>query len=129
MERHRNNFAAYWKLRFPAGEGGGRFGGDPGVGDADQFWLDMRMSSEGRCFVITKEGFVGLGPWVVETGDVLCRIPGAKVPYVLGKTDDVDGDGSYYRFIGEAFLHGLMRGEVHGLIASRGLQEETIIIV
>lgn len=142
MKRHRDNFAAYWRLRFPEKDYRQHvqiLGGDPAMGDPDQFFADMRMACEGRCFIITEDGHVGLGPWIVKEGDVLCLIPGAKVPYVFREVSGVDSDAGTggendnvlkkYRLVGEAFLQGLMRGEVFNVIERTGQRHEDVVVV
>ncbi|PVH76910.1 hypothetical protein DL98DRAFT_639610 [Cadophora sp. DSE1049] len=126
MKQHRDNFAAYWKLRQSAlrlGQPTDDFNGDPDEGDAEQFMLDIQQSCQARSFVITEKGYVGLGPWISKPGDVYCLIPGSRVPFVLCQGGDVR-----FRLVGEAYLHGLMRGEVYDLIGRDDMEEETIVI-
>ncbi|KAH7410531.1 heterokaryon incompatibility protein-domain-containing protein [Cadophora sp. MPI-SDFR-AT-0126] len=126
MKQHRDNFAAYWKLRQSAlrpGEPTDDFNGDPNEGDAVQFVLDIQQSCQARSFVITEKGYVGLGPWISKPGDVCCLIPGSRVPFVLR-----EGGDARFRLVGEAYLHGLMRGEVFDLIVRDDLKKETIVI-
>jgi hypothetical protein len=128
MKRQRDNFAVYWKLRQSAlwpGEPLDDFGGDPNEGDAEQFVLDIQQSCLARSFIVTEKGYVGLGPWIARPGDVFCFIPGSKVPFVLRRSHDPEG----FRFVGEAYLHGLMRGEIFNLISGEGLKEEAIVIL
>src|SRR5207249_670259 len=57
MKQHRDNFAAYWKLRQSAirpGEPTDSLNGDPNQGDAEQFVVDIQQSCQGRSFVITE---------------------------------------------------------------------------
>jgi hypothetical protein len=68
----------------------------------------MSLSSEGRSFTITQKGHYGLGPWIAEPGDIFCIPLGARVPFILRKT----GKESFYKLVGEAYIHGFMRGEV-----------------
>lgn len=126
MKQHRDNFAAYWKLRsvLRPGEPTDDFNGDPNKGDAEQFVLDIQQSCQARSFVITEKGYVGLGPWISKPGDVCCLIPGSRVPFVLRQ----DGDARF-GLVGEAYLHGLMRGEIFDLIGRDDLKEETIVIL
>jgi hypothetical protein len=129
MKQHRDNFAAYWKLRQSAlrpGEPTDDFNGDPNEGDAEQFVLDIQQSCQARSFVITEKGYVGLGPWIAKPGDVCCLIPGSRVPFVLR---EFQGRDTCFRLVGEAYLHGLMRGEVFDLIGREDLKEGTIVIL
>jgi len=55
---------------------------------------------------IFKKGFVGLGPEILQAGDVICIFFGAKLPYILRPYED-----GTWRLVGEAFVHGIMYGE------------------
>jgi len=55
---------------------------------------------------LAKKGYVGLAPDHTEVGDMIVIFLGGKFPYVVRG----NGDGTY-RFIGEAYIHGIMYGE------------------
>ena len=59
-----------------------------------------------RRLFVTEKGYIGLGAKSVQTGDKVFVFPGGLVPFVLRTS--IDG---CYRFIGEAYVHGIMRGE------------------
>jgi hypothetical protein len=134
LERHRANFAAYWRLRLQSSSSSSTTtttgAGEPLLqegqgGDAERFWMDMSLSSEGRSFLVTDGGLYGLGPWVARPGDLCCVLRGARVPFVLRRT----GREGFYRLVGEAYAHGFMRGEVGGeKLAARDFIEETVVI-
>ena len=68
-----------------------------------------------RSFVEVKRGTTGdllhgFGPTDVREGDIVCILFGCSVPCVLRKGLDTRA-GNYYRFIGEAYLYGIMDGE------------------
>lgn len=76
----------------------------------------------GRKMVITSRGFLGLAPWRASVGDVLAIMPGGKVPYVLrpmvtrrdsGFDEGTPNRSQQYQFIGDAYVHGAMHGEVY----------------
>ena len=57
----------------------------------------------------TSTGHIGTGLNGIRVGDVVCVLYGGKVPYVLrqvGRARD-----NRYRFIGDAYVHGLMEGQ------------------
>lgn len=54
---------------------------------------------------MSSKGYIGLGPEVMEPGDLICILFGRQVPFVLRKLDD------HYIFIGESFIKNLMDGE------------------
>jgi hypothetical protein len=60
-----------------------------------------------RSFFITEKGYLGLGPSGTTAGDVVCVLRGGNVPFVLRKSD-----GRSYNLIGEAYVHGIMDGNV-----------------
>ena len=61
-----------------------------------------------RLPLISKFGFVGLAPWHVKPGDLICIFLGGKVPYVIWQLHD---RSNAYTLIGEAYIHGIMFGE------------------
>ena len=58
----------------------------------------------------TGDPLQGFGPTDVREGDIVCILFGCSVPCVLRKGLDTRA-GNYYRFIGEAYLYGIMDGE------------------
>ncbi|ROV96639.1 hypothetical protein VSDG_05603 [Cytospora chrysosperma] len=67
----------------------------------------------GRVFFITRGGRMGIGPQDCKHGDGVAVLGGAHVPFVLrperGWESGIDAD---VRLVGEAYVHGIMRGEV-----------------
>ncbi|KAF2093234.1 hypothetical protein NA57DRAFT_81571 [Rhizodiscina lignyota] len=76
-----------------------------------------------RRFFITDSGYFGLGPWILEEGDVCCVIFGAKVPFILRPLGD-----SKYLMIGECYLH-MMHGEAITLMREGKVNEETFTLI
>jgi hypothetical protein len=72
------------------------------------FETRMQEAIAGRKLLRTRGGLLGLGPKStdVEKGDQIWVLRGATVPFVLRPADD-----GKYRLIGEAYVHGAMRGE------------------
>ena len=71
-------------------------------------------------FFVTAGGHVGMGPYYLEEGDILCIMYGASVPYLLRPVD-----GGRYTFVGTAYVHDCMHG-----FAMRSEQEgETFQII
>jgi hypothetical protein len=56
--------------------------------------------------LVTSKGYVGLGPKQVQDGDKIVVLAGAFVPYIVRKDH-----GGFYRFVGEAYIHGIMDGQ------------------
>lgn len=78
-----------------------------------------------RCLLATAKGGFGIGPLVTRPGDVCCVIFGADVPFILRPSADTSG----YRLLGEAFVHGVMNGEIEGMLQSGQVIQETITII
>jgi len=59
-----------------------------------------------RCFFATSNGFIGVGPYNIKYGDIAVILLGADVSFILRE----EGDG--YSLIGDAFVYGVMNGEL-----------------
>lgn len=62
-----------------------------------------------RKVFLTRKGHFGLGPMSVQPGDEVWMLCGGKVLYVLRHHETLPDT---YRFVGEAYVHGFMHGEV-----------------
>ena len=59
----------------------------------------------------TADGHVGLMPKRAQKGDAIAILLGCSVPVVLRRIDD-GREAEEYQFIGEAYVHGFMNGEI-----------------
>ena len=66
------------------------------------------MSHNRKAF-ISSTGYLGLGLSTIKNGDVICILYGPHTAFILRETT-----GSQYRLIGDAFVYGMMCGEVIG---------------
>jgi hypothetical protein len=66
----------------------------------------MYYTFDARPF-LAEGGFVGLCPMEAKAGDIVAVLLGGNVPFVLRKR----GEGGY-EVVGEAYVHGIMDGEV-----------------
>ena len=57
-----------------------------------------------RSLLLTKKGYIGLGPPKAHKGDLLCVLYGCTVPVLIRK------HAEYHQFVGESYIHGLMDG-------------------
>jgi hypothetical protein len=95
-----------------------------------QWMLDASRACYHRRFFVTKRGlffffffFFGLGPCVLEEGDICWVIFGGTVPFILRRK------GSCYLLLGEAYVHGIMRGEAIRMWRNDDLQEQNFRLV
>ena len=67
-----------------------------------------------RWFFVTEEGYIGLGPYHMESRDLVCVLAGGKMPFVLravNRSCESCGPEQYcYQFVGFAYVHGFMDG-------------------
>ena len=84
----------------------------------------------GRKLCITSRGYVGLVPSFAEVGDAVFLIRGAQVLFVLCTVEgplSSEGSRVLCHLVGEAYVHGLMYGDVVGL--GEGLETQVLEIV
>ena len=63
----------------------------------------------GRAFFVSEKGYMGIGPWDIEAGDVVVVLLGVRTPFVLRPNADA-GPGSY-SIIGDCYVDGFMNGQ------------------
>lgn len=83
------------------------------AGDPEVYFRLVDEKCDRRRFFTTDKGYMGLGPEGMLPGDTVCIFFGGDTPYVLRKVE-----GSW-KFVGECYVHGIMRGE-----AVEGLQDD-----
>jgi hypothetical protein len=79
-----------------------------------EFWVRDTLQSISfvsmmRRLLVTREGYVGVGPVDAEVGDEVVVLVGCSVPVVLRERKD-----GGWRFVGEAYVAGIMDGEILG---------------
>jgi hypothetical protein len=74
-------------------------------GNPTKFQLAVANASRRRRIFVMENGYMGLGPSSMNTGDVVCVLFGGDVPYVLRRK------GSHWQFLGCCYVHGIMKGE------------------
>jgi hypothetical protein len=75
-----------------------------------------------RSLIVSEKGYIGLGPAKVQNGDLMCILYGCSVPIILRQEDD------HFLFVGEAYVHGAMYGEImHSLEIGKAAEREFII--
>jgi hypothetical protein len=83
---------------------------------------DAILATEKFLFA-TDSGYLGLAPQGSKAGDAVWIVQGGKVPFILRPT----GKGSF-RFVGEAYVHGRMYGEMAEVAKAQNLPMQDILI-
>jgi hypothetical protein len=68
-----------------------------------------------RQLFLTKHGRLGFTLRGVKQGDVVCVFDGAPTPHVLSKVSAVNDPMQRWRFVGDAYVHGLMNCEADAM--------------
>jgi hypothetical protein len=69
----------------------------------------FRSAMHCRAFAITKKGYFCLVPRLTQVNDAVVILQGGHVPFVVrSQSDTVQGS---FEFIGETYVHGIMKGE------------------
>jgi hypothetical protein len=72
-----------------------------------------------RRFCVTDNGFIGLVPNQTLPGDKICIFLGVQTPLIVrskpSKNADCGPEVEEYEFVGTAYVHGMMNGEMMGL--------------
>ncbi|KAF4334894.1 heterokaryon incompatibility 6 OR allele [Fusarium beomiforme] len=73
-----------------------------------KFLQDVAISYT-RAFFITQKGYIGVGPPCMKPGDRVCILFGGSIPNIVRPKLDT---GDEHLFLGSAYVHGIMDGEV-----------------
>lgn len=87
--------------------------------------IEMASPLINRRFIITETGRYGLAPKDTREGDSCCVILGARTPFIVRPIADTS---CYFKFIGEAYVHGTMNGEIVEMCMIGELQGKDIIL-
>jgi hypothetical protein len=71
------------------------------------FWIPAQEYNLGRKLFTTSQKWLGLGPECLEQGDEVWLLKNATVPFILRPHRE-----SQYTLVGEAYVHGIMHGEL-----------------
>ena len=74
---------------------------------SNTFWLQAIQYHKGRRLFTTFQKWLGLGPESIEQGDEVWLLKNAGVPFILRPHGE-----SQYMLVGEAYVHGIMHGEL-----------------
>jgi hypothetical protein len=75
-------------------------------------YKDMRAriykASVNRAMFVSTKGYIGLAPWNAREGDVVCVLLGGCTPFFLRPVEGTH----QFTFVGEAYVYGIMGGEL-----------------
>ncbi|KAF4338665.1 heterokaryon incompatibility [Fusarium beomiforme] len=82
----------------------------------NQVYESLRDMVVNQVFFITACGYIGIGPPNLQIGDEIWVLSGGDVPFVLrrhiGRNTSIAFEIDHRSFIGDAYVHGIMQGEV-----------------
>lgn len=81
------------------------------TGDANRFLVAAKSACSGRRIFHVSNGYVGIGPGVLQAGDMVCVLSGGAMPFVLRRDSRSRQSKRRFALIGEAYVHGIMHGE------------------
>ena len=79
--------------------------------DVMGYTLALRNILQGRLFMVTREGRVGLAPVDTHVGDFIALFAGSDVPFIVRMVEGCTKDDFKCYLIGDCFVHGVMYGE------------------
>ncbi len=68
--------------------------------------MRSNLGAKRRRTFATSEGYLGLAPENIQSGDIICVSLGGATPFIIQKEDQ-----ECYQLIGEAYVFGIMDGE------------------
>ncbi|KAH8892841.1 HET-domain-containing protein [Thozetella sp. PMI_491] len=97
-------------------------------GRMSQELSDMSTNIKTQSFFATASGYMGSGPAGAAEGDWVAVLYGLDSPCLLREVSH-GADGSCYRFIGTAYIHGLMDGEAVNLVTAGTARDEKLTLI
>ena len=98
-------------------------------GDADCFFVAAHSACDGRRLFYTSKGYLGLGPALLQAGDLVCVLAGGAIPFVLRQDSRSSPSKRRFTLVGEAYVHGTMHGEVAQQCAAKNSSTVSFTIV
>lgn len=115
-------FSQYMKRLFSLSRGGADQ--DPRHSPGSRLIEDtVNNTSQMRRVFLTQNGSFGLGPYCLRTGDIVAVLYGGVTPFILRP------HGDRYLFMGQAYIDGIMNGQVMEEMQAGNLQEQEFCIV
>ena len=86
---------------------------------------NIQMQCRGRTLFVTSTGLIGLGPKDARPNDGVYSLIGGEVPFLLRRTAIL----KEFQLIGEAYVHGIMNGELSNSAYGHDLAFERVVLV
>lgn len=104
------------------------FGHESGIDEvarlrAVRFATAMKLMSIQRSVGLTRKGYVASVPGHAEPGDSICVLFGGKVPFIIRP----EARESRYILLGDAYVHGIMKGEAVEGVADELIRDVTFV--
>lgn len=104
------------------------------VGDMQAYHRSIVPAITGRKLFRSagEHNVLGLSPFFAEPGDELWILRGSQVPFVLRPRQEgsrVAGTERRYELVGEAYIHGLMHGEIVRFRGERETNLESVLLI
>jgi hypothetical protein len=77
-------------------------------GDWERFEAEALSHMAEKKFFITRDGRFGLGPSLLEDGDICCVVMGCRMPLIIRPTSTPN----HFKLVGHSYIRGVMYGEV-----------------
>ena len=87
------------------------------------YYKRLKAHCMNRSFSVTEKGFYGLVPLLTRPGDVSCVLVGVDVPFILRPHA-----GVRFKLLGESYSHGIMEGQVKGMMEQKEVFEQNVVI-
>jgi hypothetical protein len=86
------------------------------------YQLLVQQSACNRAFFWTENGYMGLGPRILQPQDQIWVVLGSRLPVALRPKDD------FYQVVGACYVHGYMNGEaIQGLKSGTFVEQDVIL--
>jgi hypothetical protein len=72
------------------------------------FWQILNQYWQHRAFVVTEGGYMGFAQPGTRKGDRVCILHGCRIPLIIRPAME----GNEYVLVGDAYFHGMMKGEM-----------------
>lgn len=81
-----------------------------------------------RCFFVTTKGYLGIGPQVLQSNDLMVVLRGAGVPFILREQGEGNAAAAHV-LVGHAYVDCLMAGEALEVQSAEGLRNQVFCLV